>query len=757
MNSLKKILIQHGEKIALAVVILLCGYSLLGILSRNSKELELPGKKHATVDQEAIKNQIERVRQHLGSNDRVKPMPAAEKTSRMLAQRVLSGKEGSLQAILEWYPYVQNPPVGVPQLITKPVTPVGLNIPEAYRTRFGNPEGVRVYSSVDSIMVVAKDSKYLNFPEPGSRKMLLWRKAIGSGKDDLNPAVRASMMNSPRNETVAGTEDTSSTDAATGAAPAAAAGGSRWGVVGAAEKQPAAAAEGSKSSAEDGNAEQYKERWQKADVRAFDDLKAVCTPSSVVATGWELVTPTMYVLKTEPTAEILKKLMEEGLSPDLVEMTAEEEAAWKTQQEAKKKGTAVVAAPKPAAPVARVDWTGIMAPKVDVKAAPVAAPAVAVAAAAETPRYYVFLDRNIQQNMVYRYGLVASVQPRMPEKEILEKKEYLGWDIYAEVCGITGVPPTGGSFALPARMVKEVFETKMTAQAKGVAGVHLDFLPCYQPVSATAAAPVATRAVDAEKPGEARETAKADNEPQVKRKELRGDKGTLTPLGKAFRDREPCYSDFVYTDLVLTPKEFDFDLRLVSKLDGANMQATIKVQKVEKDGTVKTATFMIPFVALPNSPTWNDFLAKDLKGNPFWPAKILSFQEVYGALKDLKPIAIGEKRGQDDFTSGWGVVDARPFIIKGKRSIKNARTGEWKQAPDMPPQPGMALILAEMNPPKGQPRRFLRIFRPATQVSNDTQKYEFEYDWEPELTKKIEERTKRMSGSTEAGAPATGK
>lgn len=769
MNSLKNIFIQHGEKIVVAIVALLCGYSLLGILSRNSKELELPDGTHKFVDQEDIKQKIDRVRKHLTSQERVKPVPTADKTSLALARNVLSASGIVPQATLEWYPYVQSPLVGAPQIFFKPETPVGLNIPADYRTRFGNPEDVRVFASVDNIMVVAKDSKYLNFPEPGSRRMLLWRKAIGSGKEDLNSGIRASMMTSPRGETVAKSEDSGDAATATAAtagtpgATASTAGVSGWGVAVAADKPAAGGRDTQATEDATGGIEAYKERLQKADLRAYEDLKAVCTSATVVDTGWELVTPTMYALKVEPTQEVIKKLIEGGLSPDLVEMTAAEEAEWKKREEEKKKGAAKPAEVKPVKPATRTDWSEIVAPKVEARPATTAAAATTTEPAVESPRYYVYIDRNIQQNMVYRYGLIASVQPRMPDKELLAKPEYLGWDIYAEVCGIGGVPPAGGDFALPARMVKDVFETKMTAASKGVLGVHLDFLSCYQPATA-ATAPAApagrTPAADsATKPagaGADAEAAKTNNEPQVKRKELRNEKGTLTPLGKAYRDREPCYSDFVYTDLVLTPKEFDFDVRQVSRLDAQSVQGTIRVQKVEKDGTVKSATFPIVFKPLPNSPTWNDLLAKDIKGTPLWPAKILSLQEVYGKFTDLKPVMIGEKRGADDFASGWGIVDVRPYLTKGKRFLKDAKTGDWKAAPDLAPREGLALIIAEVNPPKGQPRRFLRLYRPGPASTNENQRYEYEYDWEPELTKKIDERTKRMSESgTAPAAPAS--
>lgn len=745
MNSLKNFLLHHGEKLALAVVAIICALTIAGKVGRDNRELELPNGKSAQVNQDEIKRKIEAVRQHLGSKVKVKADPAAEKTSILLARLVLAGSvRANMQATLQWYPYVQNPPVGAPPLFAKPpVIEGGKNIPEEYRTRFGNAERVRVYAAVDNITVVCRDSQYLNYPEPGSRKMLLWRKAIGSGRDSLNPADRVSMMRSPRSEMVSGTpaekpaakgKPTTSTDRLPPAMLV--------------ENTPQLAsmsdAAGDADSKTDISAAAYRDAWEEADIRAEEDMKSVCTPASVVATGWELVTMTMYALKQEPTEEILRQIIESGVSPDLVEMSAEEEEAYKAKKSLEiKPDTKETKSKAPA--VKQTDWDDLLKPRKPRKTAAAESEVAVSTTDAESQRYYVYVDRDIQQNMVYRYAVIATVQPRWPDKALLEKPEYQGWNLYCDVAGISGIPPTGGDFAIPARIIKDKFENAMPVKRVGVVGLHLDFTPCYQAAGSIETEPNTKTDDSAAK-------APSDSGPVVRSKELRDDKGRLTPLGWAYKQQEQCYSDFVYTDLVLTPKEFDFEV--LQAYGGANGQVTLRVHKVEKDGTPKSGTFMIPIKPLSNSPAWGDFLAKTANGSPVWPPKELSIQEVYGKLENIKPIAIGELRGKDNFTSGWGVVDLRPYQVTGKIMKLDPKTEEWKVISDYPPRTDTAVIIAEMTPPKGQPRRFLRIFRPATQPSAENRRHEYRYIWEPELEKRVKAREKSLE-NTPAPAAST--
>lgn len=798
MNSLKNFLIQHGEKVVVAIIALICCVSIAGMLARDSKLLELPDGRVVTVDQNEIKSKLEQLRQHLTSNMRVFPDPKAEKVSHELARRILDGLNNPAKTNLEWFAYIQTPPVGVPPLFSRPVPTEPRNIPAEYRTRFGNPEDVRIMASVDSVLVLCKDSQYLNFPEPGSRRMTLWRKAVGSGKEQLSPEVRGLLLRSPRTESVAGKEELA--QAAPAAAPAAApdmpgapgmpgTGPKNTGAMAPATPAPGAAAPsnvnmlagffggnsgaGTQAAAATGEVtlEAYKRNIADADQRALNDMMAVCTPASVVASGWELVVPKMYALKVEPTEEILQQILEGKMSPDIVEMTEEEIAEYnakKAASDAEKNAALKKEEKKPVAKTATLSWDDVITPKSggatgkDAAKDKAGQTDKAAVVEQEGPRYYVYVDRNIQQNMVYRYSVIASLRPRMPEKEILDKEEHAGWELYCELDGISGNPPAGGDFALPSRMIKPLIEKEMPAKRKGIEGVRLSFTPCYLSASASAAASTKSAASAAGQPmDKPADTARAnDDSVKVKRKELRDEKGQLTSLGWAYKHQEYCYSDFVYTDLVLTPKEFELELR--AALGAPTPQVTIRVHKVEKTGEMKVAQFTIVPEQLANSPVWSDFLAKDARGNPVWPPKILPLQDVYEKLAGIKPKMIGDELpNKGDFRTGWGVVEIRPYMRQGKVIRLDSKTGEWKDGGAIPPFKEWAVIIAEVNPPKGQPRRFLRLFKPGpTPKDPAVRKYEYEYIWEPELNEKIEKKRSAVegkSGDTPTAKPGVSK
>lgn len=748
MNSLKTFLIQHGEKLVLAAVAIICVLSIVGMLSRDSRVLRLPDGREVRVDQDELRLRIEQAEQHLKSGHKVKPDPVAEKVSHDLARKISEGFSGAGRVNLEWFAYVQPVPVGVPPLFAKPEAKAARNIPQDYRTRFGNPAEVRVLASVDRILVVCRDSEYLNYPEPGSRQMLLWRKAIGSGKEGLDPALRRALLRSPRSAQLqaaaapagggaAAAEGTGrvSTDTATAGAIA---GWEAYGGVRAAE--PTAKVR------EEMSPDIYRQRWQEADRRAHEDMMLVCKPADIVETGWELVTQKMYALRSEPTEEILRSILEGNITPELVVMSDEEVAEFKkkqTQPEEKQ--------PEAAAEPDTVDWSNIVAPRVDVKKPDPSAAVVAAPSETAAPQYYVFVDRNIQQNMLYRYAMIASVRPRMPEKELLEKEEYQGWDIYCEVAGINGVPPGGGDFAPPARVVKPFFESSMPAKLRGVVGPRdvLRFIPCYTPVAAAEVKDAATAgAAGAAGAGAAGAASAAgatrdDAAFRVRTAELRDDKGRLTPLGWAYRNQEPCYSDMVYTDIVLTPNEFELELR--AALGAPNPQATIRVHRVDAAGEVQSFNVTVIPPTLANSPRWADFLAKDATGQAAWPPKLLTLQEVYSGLGGLQPAPIvGKPPRGAEVNTGWGVVEIRPFVIRGV--IERLKDGQWTKLGDLPERRDFAVIITELNPPEGQPRRFNRLFKAAPESTNPERRFVYDYVWEPELQQNIEAKRKQMEG-----------
>ncbi len=756
MESLKKFFINHGEKVVLAIVVIIFGYSIIKMVSHDSNVLDLPKGKSAKVNPEDILGDIKKAQNHLQANIKVMPDPQAEKVSYQLLGMILSGDIKNAKLNLEWFDYIQPSPVGAPPLFAKPEVKSAQNIPAQYRTRFGNPQNIQVFASVNKTLVVCRGSEYLNYPKPESRRMYLWRKAIGSGKAKLNVELRKTVLRSPRTEPVVQTEESPAASSASSTKPANT-------MDGAPEGAPAEKTDTAKKSTglagfgitfdqpvkqetqttENFTYADYKAKVENADLRAHKDMMTLCTPESVITSAWELISPKMHVLKVEPTAETIKEIMTNGINPDLVEMTESEIADYEAKKSAAEKGEKKKAVkPKVVEPKTSADWDGIMAPTVTVKKAAEAAEEQA-APQEETiqPKYYIYIDDSVQQNMVYRYAAIASLQPNNPPAELMEKEEYSTWNIYCEVDGVLGLPPEGGAFAPVARFVKEIFEKEMSKKTKGVIGQHLPFEACY--ISGSSGSSAAAKPATKDASGEAGKTDTAqDTGPKVRIDLLRNDKGARTPLAWAYHNQENCFSDFVYTDVVLTPKEFEFEL--LGAFGGNEAAVTLKVHKVEQSGETISSAFRITPPNPANSPVWSDFLKKDEGGKPVWPPKILSLTEVYNAKGNFDLVPIGEnipRRG--DFTSGWGVVEIRPFIVKG--NVMRFKNDEWSVIGPIPEKKDFAVIIAELNPPKGQPRRFARIYRPGpASKSPESRRLDYEYIWEPELSAKIEQRKKDL-------------
>lgn len=754
MKSIKKILIEHGEKILLLLVVLFCGASILRMVMRDPETLDLPGGKERTIRQQDIKRNLDKAQRHLVSNVKVMPSQEADKVSRELALRILSGKPTKSGVDYEWLSYVQPPPIGVPPIF-KPIPLIPpINIPSEFRTRFGNPVNFQAITSLNKVLLVCKDSKLLNYPKEGSRRMLLWRKAVGSGKDKLHAAHRRELLRSPRDVNLAEVElaaaesevkELSLVDAdGVGASSRKSSSVSSELGAGWFADTKASTMVKDDSSDSDYSREMYLEARQVKELQAFEDMKIACSPTSVVATGWELVAVEMYPVKGELTGEVLTSLLVEGYDPDVIMLPEEmekglrDESAKEEKAEKKRKEPA-----KPKSAAKDMEWGEIIQPPIVRKKAVKKEEEVVEEI---EPQYYVFIDDTVSENMVYRYAVVATVSPQAPPEEITANEKYEGWDIYCEIAGIDGPPVTGGNFAPPARQVQPFIKSVMSKEYKGVSGPTLLklMIPCYPKEQAGLSDEKVEVVTDAKNP-------------PVRGQVLRDEKGRLTKLGWAYRHNEPCYSDFVYSDLLLTPKKYEFELRGAFAASGNSpATTTIRVHKVQKDGMLVSNTFSIEPKPLKESLKWHDFLVKEDDGKPVWPPKQLPLSEVYAKLGDIKPVVIGKDLGKKkgDFTTGWGVVEVRPYTVQGVVKKLKGEEGEeeWVQIGTIPAHTEYAVIIAEVKPAEGQPRRFRRIHRQPKQPKDPKRRYEYEFFWEPEIKQKIEQRRKQQAKKKSSAA-----
>lgn len=724
MDALKKIFFNHGEKILLVVIGLLCLSSIYRHVARPKNQLPLPDGKTTEIDQDDLRQKLKKVDDLIKSKDGKREEPEAEKVGAKFATELLAGAASNDRNELQWTAYCRPAPIGIPQAFREAYNPDEKeqgNIPPEFRTRLGNAEDVRVRASYGKIMITARDSQHLNYPLSGSRQMLIYRKAIGSAKDDLDPAIRAVLKESPRAQ---GLVDDGEGAAASGAAAqpqAAPSAGFNWGAVAAPQRR---AETPSSAAAPEYSLEQYKLAINRKDLQADGDLNVITGNDDglLFDSGWELVTDSMYVVKKgELSEDDVATIFKEGLNPDLVVMSEEQKAEWDKAQEAK--AAAAKAAKKAEAPAASLT-AGMKSANTRAKPKAIAIkPAQNAAAEEETENaqnQYVFIDDTVKENMIYRYAVLAAVKPRMPEKKEVDMD--LGkWDIYCELVGIDKV----GSFAPPQRMLRGLIfaepgkggqggqenaavdegeETAMTLlpelnlkHERGVMGpTLLKFIRPAYPSAAeiaaaqAAAAPVADGDKEPAKPGKSG-AASQDNGPKAK--SLRDDGHRLSSLGWAYKNKETCFSDFVCSDLVLTPKKFDFAwVNVLSGDKGGESSARVRVFKIEDNGETYSAEFTVKAPALPRKVEWSDFLAKernaDGKEKFVRPLRVLSLIEVYNkdVLAQVVPTLLGEKKKGELVTAENSQAAAREIARSAMDSQAAADGPAGKRG--MPSFPG---------------------------------------------------------------------
>lgn len=721
MDALKKILFNHGEKILLVVIGLLCLSSVYRHVSRPKNQLPLPNGKTTEIDQDDLRQKLKKVDELIKSKEAKREKPKAEEVSAKFAEEVFSGVAVNDHSELQWTAYCRPAPIGIPQAFREAYNPEEKeqgNIPAEFRTRLGNAEDVRVRASYGKIMITARDSQYLNYPLAGSRQMLVYRKAIGSAKDDLNPAIRAVLKESPRAQgLVDNGEDAAATGAVAAKPQAAPSTGFNWGVAAPTRRTETVVG----ATQPEFSREQYQVAINRKDLQADGDLGVIIGNDDglLLDSGWELVTDSMFVVKKgDLSEEDVATIFKDGLNPDLVVMSEEQRAEWDKSQEAK--AAAAKAAKKSEAPAPSIT-AGMKSASTRAKPKAIVIKPVqknAVEDEAENAQnQYVFVDDTVKENMIYRYAVLAAVKPRMPEKKDVDM-DLSKWDIYCELVGIDKV----GCFAPPQRMLRGLIfaepndaqapggqsnavdadgeETSMTLlpelnlkHERGVMGPHLlKFIrpayPSAAEVQAAAAAPSADK--DATKPGKTSAAAAKDNGPRAK--SLRGEDGRrLGSLGWAYKNKETCFSDFVCSDLVLTPKKFDFAwVNVISGDKEGENSARVRVIKIEDNGETYAAEFAVKAPTLSPKVAWHDFLKKDQGGKIVQPPEKLPLIAVYNKVMKMtkvEPVLLGEKKKGELVTAENSQAEARE-VARSVADSQAASAGAAGKKGGQPSGPG---------------------------------------------------------------------
>lgn len=719
MAKLKELMIAHGEKIALGVIALLCLMSILGNVVRDPRAMELPDGKSVVIEIPEVDREITAVEASLASSTAVHPPRTVAPFARTIAHHALGRFAPPHQANWRWSLYVQPPEVTVPTpWKEQPVEIIQSNIPPEYRTRFGNPVDFTVRATPDGTVITVRDSDFLNYIEPGSRRYILLRKRVGFAQDELEPRILTALPRSPRTASLSGETEDSRSDRAAAATPAPA---TRrpfgFGTQRTEEKRDVVEASKTKTGPE---RTEYFRQIDAVNIRAFNDMRTIMDPGARMDTGWEILTDNMPALRESIRSdEIVPTILQKGVTHETTYLPKPEEETKEVPEETQPDAPPQVEEP----PRTHNPWgegptilVRDREPKEKVKEEKL----VDVGMRPDQLYTYVWLDTDTEQNMVYRYAVLCSVKPRNVPQAVLDEMELTGrFDIYAEINGMSPY----GDFAPPESVVQPRLEAWLAQTTKGVGGdFRLEFEEAYPP----------------EQEWESRTNPLA--------RSLRDREGRLTDLGRAYMNQESCYSDVVYSDLVLIPVE-----QQISVVTAAAGAATIRVTVTTRDGKTQSHNFFVE-VDPPVPPIQvTDWLEKtvDEQGNQSvkWPDyRILTPEEVYQTRLGTDSKRIGEvvRRGREetDFTSNWAVIDIRPFhFVRHTETVD--REGNWTPRPSAPPTEQWCVIIREIDVPPGRRPRVRRLFRPISARDTERIREEIEYIFEPETVRFVEERKAR--------------
>lgn len=685
MAKLKQFLLEHIEKVVLGIVAL---YSLILIaenLSRDPNVLETPTGP-VTVDRDAVHADVERVQRHLNSpSPKLFAKPEIEPVSRLVDEAWWQWKRPTTSVDLDWYAYLQPPPpLVLPKIVRIWKEPV--KDPPIF-TRVGAPKDLRVYVGENRILVTCVDSDGIRYPKPGSVKVILWRKIVGYGKEELSPEIRSAFLRAPR--ATGGGE--SSVEALPSDNP----------YLRRMEETPKTT---ESVAATDNSA--WLEARKEEEIRAEDDTHLVCDPSDLVAEGWEIVAAEMTPLSTPLDPDGVMALLKTGKLPTPAPAKKEEATPTTKRSSALFREEA-----KPKSTETPSDGTASLSSTYE-------------------PRMYYFLDEKVAENVLYRYRVVTELRAQDIPPEIRQMKEHRLWALRAEISDM-GAP----YLAPPESQFKAFLEAEKQKPRRDAHGGPEGGDPRGQ----LTFIPVAF-----------------DEETGQEKNVFDKTQSALTPLGKAYY-REPIYSAFTYSDVVLTPVRRR--ILLINAAIEPSPLVSLRVETITPEGEIKAKSYQLTPPKLPGKITPVDLLAKKPDGRtPLWPPVEHPLHEVYLPLTEgMKLEEIGDisKLGgkEYDFRTGWALIDIRPYRVIRKR-YKEV-DGEWKLIGEpfnlTQTAPKYYIVVQELKPVEGQSPRVKRIVRKEKQPEEkEGFKTEFEYDFEPELHDKIKERMEKEAAAAKA-------
>lgn len=742
MNRVKDFLILHGEKAALAIIAAITLWSIFGNLLDDRAALPLSNGERREVDREQVDGQAQQLEQHLHKPEKFLENAGVQRVSQMVDEAWGQWQRPVAKTDLSWFAYAQPPmPLVLKKLIVIPPPTAVEDVPADYISRAAAPVGLTVIAGGKRTVLVCSDSGLMNYLDPADVQVLLFRKEIGDAREDLKTAERVANQTWPRggfkqvSVDIPAAEDVPVAEPAMPVDPF----GMPGGMPGMTE--PKAAATTRKQAApteslaidfsgvfgqqpdaqptttvDDGTA--YLSKIREMESAAIEDTKALCDPTLLVKGTWQILTPEgMSAVTDELSSDDLVQMLDNGLLPG-----QKKEETPEANPAEKKTETSV--------------WDSIMGgSNIQIKDKPAEAATDADDSALKTyqRRQYVFIDNTVSENKVYRYRVVLRFKAQLPPKEVLEKSP--GWVLRAEVGGM------GPSYlALPERDFSEMMKREANEQHFGPLGLLM------QPKMTL-----------------------LDLDPVLKFvKGLRNADGTFTPLGLDMRKH--VYTDFAYSAVVVTPVTRQIQVQ------AANMTpdplCSLKVIITDNKGEVKERTYQLKPPANRPQIQWHFWLRYGEDKKPVFPQPALNrddmLYEVYEhRLAGVEPVSVGEldtkMRPEQDYRTGWSVVDMRPYQVIRKSYKKNNNTGAWDALTPLT-QERVAVILRQTATEEGRRAQYKRIFpkeRDPYAGRESEFKTEFEYIWEPELKAKLDERAakdaaqKPTTAKPEAAATTT--
>lgn len=784
MGSIKRFFIEHGEKVVFGFVAFLCLWSFLSMITVSASRLALPDGKTYVVEPAEIEGWMRAIKTRMGSDRQYREMPPVDDVPGILRQQKMRGDLDVTPLDASWLAY-QQPPKPAPWVWrsiggTGSTAPGGKAMPPyQYLTRIEAPTDWSVHVGPAGILIMCRGSSAITQPLEDEVNTALFIKRIGEGKDDLTKSIREEFLGRSTDGSVLGESDRSeSSFGETGMEDGGFGDLGNFGGLGETEEEqpredffmergeegtsemesvyPWAAPESAPKSLSELQA-----RLQKQEATAAANERLLVDPSTTIPTRWKVLTPQMKAYRYKPNpAAILRS----GKLPDPAAMPRSIEGSDTEGRDDAGQSPFFFGAGRPDS---RGVGAGELGGNRDGEGAVGETGSVLPPVKPHEPRWYVWLQKDVEENTLYRYRMVSYCKAKDLPSELRMEPKYRWYTPYVEMGGM------GGRFF------------GITTEAFG------KFIESEQPVSGGIATFVQPMPLETDANGLVQG--------------LRDPQSTLrTPLAEAYL-KGNAYSIFTYTDVILTPLKRRISLVSASGFSEEQYRyerVSIKVEAIKDEEltdegettSTRTGTRTRPRPRSRPTPRRRDFDDDGMGGDEFEEqddyrpsadveevdlADIVKSQSRTYTLSPIPPVVekvsprsflvvkdgkavYGENQkpklkslaevynpvlrggsppeiGQDgervagelwDFATGWGLVDVRranviiTFYKDAARTEFHNRT-ETKKA---------YLVIRELNPPKGRAPRYKRVLHRLPVREDDT--YSIEIEWEPSLVEK---------------------